>query len=170
MAIQLPRVLKNLNLFIDGRGYAGRVDQITLPTLTLVTEEHRAGGMDAPVDLDMGMEVLRSTFTLSDFDEEVYALFGRLDAEAVPFSVRGALQAQGQETTPVIAQMRGGVRELDPGDWAPGTKNTLTCEATLSYFRLTIGAREVVEVDVPNMVRIVDGFDQLAGQRLALGL
>ena len=31
MAIQLPRVLKNLNLFIDGRGYAGRVDEIALP-------------------------------------------------------------------------------------------------------------------------------------------
>lgn len=27
MAIELPRVLKNMNLFVDGRGYAGRVDE-----------------------------------------------------------------------------------------------------------------------------------------------
>ena len=43
MAIELPRVLKNMNLFVDGRGYAGRVDEIQLPKLTLKTEEHRAG-------------------------------------------------------------------------------------------------------------------------------
>ena len=46
MAIELPRVLKNMNLFVDGRGYAGRIDEIQLPKLTLKTEEHRAIGMD----------------------------------------------------------------------------------------------------------------------------
>ena len=35
----LPRILKNFNLFVDGRGYAGRVDEITLPKLTIKTEE-----------------------------------------------------------------------------------------------------------------------------------
>ena len=30
MAIELPHVLKNMNLFVDGRGYAGRVDEIKL--------------------------------------------------------------------------------------------------------------------------------------------
>ena len=49
MSIETPRVLKNMNLFVDGRGYAGRVDEIELPKLTLKTEEHRAGGMDVPV-------------------------------------------------------------------------------------------------------------------------
>ena len=39
MAIELPRVLKNMNLFVDGRGYAGRIDEIQLPKLTLKTEE-----------------------------------------------------------------------------------------------------------------------------------
>ena len=52
MAIELPRVLKNMNLFVDGRGYAGRIDEIQLPKLTLKTEEHRAGGMDLPVEID----------------------------------------------------------------------------------------------------------------------
>ena len=33
MAIELPRVLKNMNLFVDGRGYAGRIDEIQLPKL-----------------------------------------------------------------------------------------------------------------------------------------
>ena len=31
MSIQFPKVLKNMNLFVDGRGYAGRIDEIELP-------------------------------------------------------------------------------------------------------------------------------------------
>ena len=81
MAIQLPRVLKNLNLFVDGRGYAGRVDEITLPKLTVKTEEHRAGGMDAPVRLDMGMEALEATLMLAELDEAVFATFGLLSGQ-----------------------------------------------------------------------------------------
>lgn len=65
MAIELPHVLKNMNLFVDGRGYAGRVDEIKLPKLTLKTEEHRAGGMDIPVELELGMDKLEAE--LDDF-------------------------------------------------------------------------------------------------------
>ena len=41
----LPKILKNFSAFVDGRGYAGRVDEITLPKLTIKMEEYRAGGM-----------------------------------------------------------------------------------------------------------------------------
>lgn len=52
-------ILKNFNLFVDGRGYAGNVSEYTPPNLAVQTEDHRAGGMDAPIALDMGMEGLR---------------------------------------------------------------------------------------------------------------
>ena len=46
MAIELPHVLKNMNLFVDGRGYAGRVDEIKLPKLTGLN-----GCIDIPCNL-----------------------------------------------------------------------------------------------------------------------
>ena len=42
----LPRTLKNFTLQVDGRGYAGRITELTLPTLSVTTEDFRAGGMD----------------------------------------------------------------------------------------------------------------------------
>ncbi|WP_183142474.1 phage major tail tube protein, partial [Pseudomonas coronafaciens] len=51
----IPETLSNLNLFVDGVSFQGDVPSLTLPKLTIKTEEHRAGGMDAPVELDMGM-------------------------------------------------------------------------------------------------------------------
>jgi uncharacterized protein len=171
MAIEYPRVLKNMNLFIDGRGYAGRVDEVTLPVLTLKTEEHRAGGMDVPVELDMGMELMETTLVLSDFDADVFRSFGLLDSAGLPVTVRGATQRQGSAAVQAVqANMRGGWKSIDAGTWTAGEKNTLTLACSLSYFRLTIDGQELVEVDAVNMVRRINGTDQLAAQRAAIGL
>ena len=74
--MQYPRVMKNMNLFVDGRGYAGRIDEIQLPKLTLKTEEHRAGGMDLPVEIELGMEKLEAEMTFSDYDPELSSCLG----------------------------------------------------------------------------------------------
>jgi P2 family phage contractile tail tube protein len=29
----LPQILKNFNLYVDGRGYAGRIEELTLPNV-----------------------------------------------------------------------------------------------------------------------------------------
>ena len=170
MPIQLPRVLKNMNLFVDGRGYAGRIDEIQLPKLTLKTEEHRAGGMDVPVEIDLGMDKLEAELTISDYDPEVYKLFGLLDLKPVQITIRGAIQAQGEEAKPVVINLRGGWREIDAGTWKPGDKSTLKVSVAASYYKLTIDGQEVVEVDAINLVRKVGGVDQMNAIRAAIGL
>lgn len=170
MPIQLPRVLKNMNLFVDGRGYAGRIDEIQLPKLTLKTEEHRAGGMDVPVEIDLGMDKLEAELTISDYDPEVYKLFGLLDLKPVQITIRGAIQAQGEDAKPVVVNLRGGWREIDAGTWKPGDKSTLKVSVAASYYKLTIDGQEVVEVDAINLVRKVGGVDQMEAIRAAIGL
>ncbi|MCG5240104.1 phage major tail tube protein [Azospirillum doebereinerae] len=171
MAIQFPRVLKNMNLFIDGRGYAGRVDEVTLPKLTLKTEEHRAGGMDLAVELDMGMEKLEGTMVVSDFDPELFKSFGLLDTSGLPVTLRGAFQAQGSATVQAVTvNLRGGWKDIDPGSWKPGDKSTLTLAYASTYYKLTVDGADLVEIDAVNMKRVVAGTDQLEAQRTAIGL
>ena len=62
----LPKILKNFNVYVDGRGYAGRVDELTLPKLTIKTDEYQWAGMSAPVEIDMGLEKLEMDLTFSD--------------------------------------------------------------------------------------------------------
>ena len=45
----LPRKLKNMNLFNQGRSYIGEVPSVTLPKLTRKLDEYRGGGMDGTV-------------------------------------------------------------------------------------------------------------------------
>ncbi|MBP2227540.1 P2 family phage contractile tail tube protein [Azospirillum agricola] len=171
MAIQLPRVLKNLNLFIDGSGYAGRVESVVLPKLSLKTEEYRAGGMDLPVEVDVGMAKLEASLVLSDFDPALFASFGLLDLVGIPVTIRGAFQAQGNaEVTSVVVNLRGGWREMDVGTWKAGEKSTLTLAVAAHYYKLTVNGEELVEIDAINMVRSIGGVDLLAAQRVAVGL
>ena len=45
MAKQLPAVLKNYNVFVDGDSYAGTAKTIELPEIVKKTEEYRGAGM-----------------------------------------------------------------------------------------------------------------------------
>ena len=165
----LPRHLRNFNVMIDGFGYAGRADEVTLPTLSLATEEHRAGGMDAPVDVDMGMELMEASIVLSVYDEAVISGFGLLGA-GVPITLRGAIQRQGEAAQPVVIKMLAGLKTRDPGTWATGSKQTTTLTYSVRKYAESINGVEYVNIDVENMVRVINGVDQLATQRAALGL
>ena len=163
-------ILRNINLFVDGRGFAGRVDELELPKLTIQTEEFRAGGMDAPVELDMGLEKLETTLTISGIDKEVVKLWGVYTEASTPLTVRAALVDEDGTVTPVEIRMRGKVKELDFGTWKPGEKVPLKWMVALRYYKYTQGGELIHEIDVENMVRTVNGTDQLAEQRTALGI
>ena len=163
-------VRKNINLFVDGRGYAGQVEEFNAPKLALKTEEFRGGGMDAPVELTMGMEKLESDFSLISFDRDVLSLFGVAEGSQVPFVAREALESWDGTITTVVHTMRGKIRKMDPGTSKAGDKPSLKIEVALAYYKLQHGDRVIHEIDVENMVRIVDGVDSLAGIRAALGI
>ena len=87
----IPKILKNFNVYVDGRGYAGRLDEITLPKLAIKTEEYQGAGMSAPIDIDMGMEKLEMDLTFSEYDKELFKLFGLTNGSEVALTIRGAM-------------------------------------------------------------------------------
>ena len=168
MAIE--SVLRDINLFVDGRGYAGKIAEFTLPKLTVKTEEFRAGGMDAPVELDMGLEKLECDFSLDSVDRDALRLWGLSQGEQPALSFRGAVQDRGGVVRSVIVRTRGQIKEVDYGSWKPGEKATLKFMAAVDYYKLEVDGETVHEIDVENMTRIVNGVDQVAARRAALGL
>ena len=167
----LPKILKNFAVFVDGRGYAGKVEEITLPKLTIKTEEYRAGGMDVPIAMDMGMEKLETDMTFAEYDAEIFKLFGLISGNAVALTLRGALHGADQtDAIPVILHLRGTVRELDFGAWKAAEKTSLKMTMDLRYYKLVYSSVDTIEIDAENMVRKINGVDQLTSFRQALGL
>ncbi len=166
---KLPKVLKNFTAYIDGFGHAGRVLEVEPPKLKLKTEELRAGGMDIPIEVDLGMEKLEATLTFAEVDPAVIKWFGNPESGNAKLVLRGVISA-GLDNTPIIIELRGGFTELDPGSWKPGDKGSLKCRAAVRFYKLSIDGAEIVYIDIDNMVRRIGGIDQLEGQRKALGM
>lgn len=165
----LPRHLRNFNVMIDGVGFAGRADEVTLPTLSIATEEHRAGGMDAPVDMDLGMEAMELSIVISDYDESVMSAFGLLGTGKA-ITLRGAIQRQGEDAQGVVVKMTGGLKSREVGAFQVGGKQQTTLTYNVSKYSETVNGTEICNIDVVNMTRVISGVDQLASQRRALGL
>jgi P2 family phage contractile tail tube protein len=168
---QIPRVLKNFNMFADGRGYAGKVAELTLPKLTKKMEEFRGGGMNAPVEIDMGMEKLESEFTLKEYSEDVLLLWGVIDNAGVSLEFKGALQSDDIDgsVTAVRVVMRGRWKEIDGGTWKAGEDTSMKVSVAISYFRYESNGVPLIEIDVPNMIEMVGDVDRLSAIRQAIG-
>ena len=166
----LPRHLKNFNLFVNGVGYAGKVTGVTLPTIKIKTEDHRAGGMDAPVGIDMGMEKLAGKFTLSDYDPATAKLLGALTANT-PIVMRGAIQAQGEAAAlPVVVKMTAALTSREVGELKSGDVVPVNFEYECNAYTEIIAGETVIDIDVVNMKRVINGVDQMQSIRTALGM
>ncbi|MBF0304190.1 MAG: phage major tail tube protein [Alphaproteobacteria bacterium] len=168
--MSIPKVLKNFSMFVDGYGFAGRVDEVGPPKLAIKTEEFRGGGMDAPGEIDMGMEKLEASFTVSEHDPVIYRQFGLLDGKQVNLTLRGAQQGADGAVVPMVCTLRGMYKELDAGNWKAGDKGSLKASMSCRYYKLEIDGSAVIEIDVDNMTRVINGADQMAAIRAALGM
>ncbi|QHG66586.1 phage major tail tube protein [Pseudomonas putida] len=166
----IPETLANLNLFVDGVSFQGDVPNLTLPKLTLKMEEHRPGGMDMPVEMDLGMEKQEAAFTTTGVRREALKFFGLADGSGFNGTFRGAFKGLKGKITPVVVTLRGTLKEIDMGDWKSGDKAEIKHSVGLSYYKLEVDGRLLYEIDALGMKRVIDGVDQLAAQRAALGL
>ncbi len=165
----IPKILKNFNLFIDGRGYVGKVEEANPPKLNIKTEEFRAGGMDSPAMIDMGIEKLEGSFTLLEFDKNVLKQFGLISGNVVSITLRGALQDE-TSVSPIIIKLRGMYTEIDMGKLSAGEKGTLQCTIACRYYSLEIDGEQLIEIDIDNMTRKIGGQDKMIDIRKALGI
>lgn len=168
----IPRRLLNFSLFVDGVGYAGRVEELTPPKLSRKMEEYRGGGMDAPIDIDMGQEKLEAEFTLAEYSREVLNLYGKCDSGDVKLRFKGFAQRQDGSCEPEAIEIviQGRWKEIDSGNWKAGDNATMKVSVTCGYYRYMSMGQELIEIDVLGSVFKVNGKDKLLAQRIALDI
>ena len=166
----IPQVLRNMALFSDGVSFAGDVPTLTLPKLTQKVEDYQGGGMAAPIEFAVGLEKLEAAFTTNGVRRESLKLFGLADQTAANLVFRGVFVDLKARKVPVIVTLRGGVKELDMGDWKAATVAEIKHAVKVTYYKLETDGRVMYEIDPLNMIQVIDGVDQLAEERAALGL
>lgn len=167
----LPSIIKDGDVFIDGKGYFGKVEEITPPVLATKTEDFQAGGMIAALGVDMGLEKLESSIKCYEWSEDIYRKFGTVNGSSVSFRFMFASEREdaSEELKAIEIVMRGRIVKLDPGSYKKGAISMLGVDIEPTYVRYEVDGKVLVEVDVPNMIYIVDGVDRYARRRVALG-
>ncbi|MGR3436177.1 MAG: phage major tail tube protein [Shimia sp.] len=166
--IRYPRKITNLNAFYDGVSYAGLVMEAKLPVLKIMTAEHRGGGMDGPIAIDMGQEAMTAELTWAEHLPEIMAMVGRratLVLRPVAPSARDP-----QDVLDYVVTLHGLWTTVEMDDLKPGQDAHLKTSCSVDRLKLEIGGEEVLFVDLPNFQRRVRGEDQLAAKRRAMGL
>lgn len=162
--------LRKFVVFVDGFGKLGDCESATLPQLSIRMEEYRGGGMDTPVEVDLGTEKLEFSFTMTSLDDQVIDKWGLYPGTNKAFTLRGSLASHNGESSNVVGHMRGTLKQVNIGQMTPGSKMTVEFMVSLDYYKLMKGDRVLIELDIENCRRIVGGVDQLTNDRIALGL
>lgn len=166
----LPRKLKNMNLFGNGMSFLGEVATVTLPTLTRKTEEYRGGGMNAPVDVDMGMEKLELEWGGGGWMPQILLAFGNPKIGGEMLRFMGAVQRDDTGAVDSVeVVMRGRHNEIGRGESKPGEDTEQSVKTSLTFYEERWNGVELVYIDVLNMVERIGGVDRLAQQRAAIG-
>lgn len=169
----MPRKLKNMNLFNDANSFLGVSKSVTPPKLARKMEAYRGGGMNGPVEVDLGFsdDGLVVEFTQGGLDVITIKQFAAATATAVPLRWTGAYQQDDTgETVSVEIVARGRVKEIDMGEAKPGEDTEHKFTVTCSYYKLIVDGEEILEIDHLNFIEKVNGVDRLAEQRKALGI
>lgn len=166
------QILTNFALFIDGKAYIGEAKEIEMPNITPKTIDYLAGGMTSPIKVRTGiLELLDASITMASYNTEILTHFNFVcGAEAVPVVARGAVCVENVGTQAMTVTMRASITSAELGTWKPGEENTMKYGLNLNYLKIEQNGAIVTEIDVANMVLNINGTDQLADVRAALGI
>jgi len=163
-------VMRAFTMFADGFGKLGDCSELGLPKITVKSEEFRPGGADVPVEVDLGLEKLEATFTLSAFDAQIMGLVAVGPGNDKQFTFRGSLASEDGTEKGVLVKMTGSLAESDPGSWKAGDAAELKGRIAIKYYKLAIGDAVIHEIDINGLKRVINGVDVLAQRRINLGL
>jgi len=163
------KILKGFSAFLDGYGYAGNVDAVQLPTLEVVKEDYRAGGMDGSVALDMGMSPMEADVTISSIEPKALATWGLGEGYLIKLIIRGAVESTDGNVEGIVAYLRGSIRSITFSEFTPGKPATVKITMDVREYKYTQNDTVVYDIDVVNSKRVIDGYDAIAWKRNLLG-
>ncbi len=170
--MRLPKHLKKFSVTFGVSDFSAICEEVTLPKIKYKTEEFRGAAMNAPIEIETGMEKLEATFKFAEQTIEGYLSAGAILSGFVTATIRGQMSSPDGEEDTLIAVIRGWVKTVDPGTLKPGDpkSSNQTIEMAVMSYVLTRGAVPLIAIDITNGKSIVGVFDQMESARKNLKL
>lgn len=168
--MNLPRILKGFNAFINGDDKYGIVVNISRPKITRKTEDYLPGGVITEMTAVHGFNKLEMEISAKGYEAEMLkSMSSAIDGTLIRY--QGALQVENNESYHVLkGEARGRIIEADPGSDKQGDGGEHKFKIALVYWKETLDGENIVEIDVLGNKAVFGGKDERAGLRKALGL
>lgn len=165
--------LTNFEVFAGGDRKLGMAD-VTLPSIEYKTATLSGAGIGGEIEMPTpgqtsSMELEINWRTLNDDNAKLLAM------KAHDLELRGANENYDAGTGEIITEavkinVRGLPKKGDLGSFKPADHTDTKTTLELTYFKMSVNGKRMVEIDKLNYIHYVDGTDYMASVRKALGL
>ena len=160
MAVRQPEKINGVNVFIDGIGHLGVVEEVKLPEVKQKLESVNVGGIER--DIQTGVfEKMEAEITLTEYSPIVYAAMAANMKKGLPVVfICKANIVQGGVKKGVVATIAGDVT-INDNSLKGGETAKRTIKVSVRKYALEIDGKQGVLIDVDNLVAVLDGVDVL---------
>ena len=162
--------IENFGLFVDGNSYIGEAEEVNLPKVKKVMEEYRAGGMLAPVEIELGLEKMEMDFQLAGTKAEILKLMGTAELGGVALTLRTGVSDETSSVSAHVHTVRGTLKGIEHGTIKTKDRGSMKVMMAVTYYKHEIDGANVLEIDAMGMVFKTGDTDIWADLRTAIGL
>lgn len=172
MALEINR-LTNALLWVDGKNYMGKVEEVNLPNPKYKLAEHKALGLNGSMEYFSGTDKMEMKIKINAPYEDIMINLSN-PFQRYNLMLRGSLETiiGGARVTakPYVATCRVSPKDFPMGNFKQNDNVELEMNFTVFAVKLEIGGRKIYELDQEANVMIVGGVDVLAQYRANLGI
>ncbi|AQW83312.1 phage major tail tube protein [Campylobacter pinnipediorum] len=166
---QIPQIVQEANVYVDGQGYLGVTKKLKLPTIEFETLETK-GALSA----EYSMGVLKATeieFTINKIDKNEFNALGiNVFKNRVPLLFKASIFESGKEKkAPLSLAITGDFKSYEITELESGKELEITAKMSAHFIDLKIDNTQLILKDVENMICVVGGVDYMADVRANLG-
>ncbi|AWY99588.1 phage tail tube protein FII [Rhodobiaceae bacterium] len=164
--------LKRFDMFIEGGSFLSVIDEVTLPKLSHVFADYRAGGMPGPAKMELGWEEMMLGIKFLSYPTHIMNQLAKVGVDGTGLRFVGAYGSTRPGVGPVGLEIvaRGQPGSLDFGTAKLGELTEFETEWPLTYFKLSRNNEPVIELDFINGIEKIGSTDLAADIRQILGL
>lgn len=160
----IPTLLNNFNMYGETHKYLGISSEVTLPNFEYLTETIDGAGIGGEVEeaIEGSFGSLETESTFQNIGTEMFDYITHTGMVVY----RGSMQmtdtaTQTNKFQGIVVTTKGKVKSFDMGSLKKGGKGEPKVVRELTYCKVTIGGKNVLELDKYNMIWKLNGVDRL---------
>lgn len=171
---KIPEKMINYKLYVDGSPSLAAMVDVTLPNIEYLTETVSGAGIAGEIEsptLGHTSPITLGINVRSLVGED----FSLLEQRSYTLEIKAASQSQDQSNGKLVVGKlaiiaKGVPKNLNMGTLGVGKTTDSSKEFSITYLKVEVDGKTVLEIDKVNMIFMVNGKDLLAEVRAAIGM